>query len=314
MPAAVPLLLALASAAPLEVALAPTAARPGDAVLVRVTGAGETAPRGTLAGRALAFWHAGPEWRALAPLAVEVAPGTAAVVVEAAGARVEVPLAVVDPAFRATTLTVAPRFVEPPPSARARIAADRKAFARAWEQPFGPPLFDGFAPPRDMSTSGRFGDQRILNGHKESAHYGVDLRGPRGSPVHASADGRVALARDAYMSGKTVVLWHGAGVFTVYFHMDRLDVRTGDRVVKGQRLGLLGSTGRSTGPHLHWGAKVGGLYVDPVSLLDIDFASGTAPPRTTPGPAAPEPEAAPPAAPEAGAPGAVSGAPPAPPR
>jgi murein DD-endopeptidase MepM/ murein hydrolase activator NlpD len=285
----------LLSAAParLEVALAPAAARPGDAVLVSVAGAAE-APQGTLAGRPLGFWRDGQAWRALGALPIETTPGKVAAVVEAGGGRAETALDVVEPGFASATLTVAPGFVEPAPAVRRRMAADRAAFAAAFDRPFAPPLFAGaFALPREARGNGRYGDQRVFNGNQASVHYGLDLRGGRGDPVAAAGDGTVALVRDAYMSGNTVVLWHGAGIFTVYFHLDRTLVKAGDRVTRGQHLGLVGSTGRSTGPHLHWGVKVDGLYVDPDSLLAIDFARAAAPARIAAAPAV-----APPVAPE----------------
>jgi len=280
-------LLALAAAqAPPELALAPPAARPGDAVLVRVTGAA-TQPHGSLAGRPLEFWAAGgAEWRALAALPIETSPGQAEARVEADGAELEEDLAVVEPRFTSQSLSLDRKYVEPPRSVQRRIAADHKAFARAFSHAFGPPLFaEGFDWPRRAPTSGRYGDQRVLNGKKASVHYGLDITGPRGAPVQAAAEGEVVVARDAYLSGNTVVIWHGAGIYTAYFHLDRMEVAAGQRVRRGQEIGLLGSTGRATGPHLHWGVKVDGLYVDPESVLAIDFAGGTAPPRAPGGPA-----------------------------
>ncbi len=281
MPAALTFAIGLALAAPSAPALtlAPAEARPGDAVLVRVSDAGAE-PSGALAGRPLVFWRAGEEWRALAALPIELPPGPVPVAVEAGGARAEAALTVVEPGFTSRALTVAPRFVEPPANVRRRIERDRRAFAAAWDRPFAAPRFArGFGWPRESRATGRFGDQRILNGKKESVHYGLDLSGPRGAPVLAAADGEVVLARDAYFSGRSVVLWHGADVFTIYFHLDRFDVAPGAKVKRGERIGRIGSTGRSTGPHLHWSARVAGLYVDPESLLGIDFASGTAPAR-----------------------------------
>jgi murein DD-endopeptidase MepM/ murein hydrolase activator NlpD len=274
-------LLSLALAAP-TVSLAPAAARPGDVVLVEVAGAA-AAPQGTLAGRSLAFW-ADPgtpgTWRALAALPLEAPLGAAPCRVTADGAPLGAELQVVEPGFTAHQLTLAPKYVEPPPSVRQRMEADRRAFARAFAQPFAPPLFhEDFDWPRRAPTTGRFGDQRLLNGRKQSVHYGLDLTGPTGSPVAAANDGVVAATRGAYLSGNTVVLWHGGGVYTVYFHLDRIRVREGQRVRRGELIGDLGATGRATGPHLHWGVKVDGLYVDPESLLAIDFARGTAPPR-----------------------------------
>ena len=274
-------------------ALAPSVARPGDAVLVRIPLApGAEPPAGTLAGRPLSFWRAGDEAWALAALPLETSPGKVPLELGSPPASVAT-LDVVEPGFPSKTLTVAPKFVEPPRSVKKRIEADRRAFAAAWARPFSPPLFSApFAWPRPEHANGRFGDQRIFNGKKESIHYGVDLSAPRGAPVHAANDGVVVLARNAYLSGKSVVLWHGADVFTVYFHMDRIAVRPGAKVKQGDTLGVVGSTGRSTGPHLHWSAKVAGLYVDPESLAGIDFGAGSAPPRRA-GPPPPPPSEAP---------------------
>lgn len=285
-----PLILSLLASAP-SVELAPSTVRPGDVVLIRVTGA-PSAPRGALAGRELAFWRAGEEeWRALAPLPIEAAPGAVPVQLRAAGTALAADLTVVEPGFTHHAITLDRKYVEPPRSVKRRIAEDRKAFARAFAQPFAPPMFrEAFDWPRHAPTSGRYGDQRILNGKVASVHYGLDITGPRGAPVAAANDGQVVVTRDAYFSGNTVVVWHGAGLFTAYFHLDSIAVREGQRVRKGEVLGGLGSTGRATGPHLHWGVKVGGLYVDPASLLAIDFGSGTAPPRQAGAPEETQPE------------------------
>ena len=287
-----PALLALVVAAP-PVALGPDVARPGDAVLVRVRAPG--VPSGTLAGRPLAFWRRGDEAWAVGALPIETPPGKAAVELSLPGEPAfAARLSVVEPGFRVKSIRVPEKYVVPPAKERARIERDKRAFAAAWRQPFAPPLFAAaFDWPRTEETGGRFGDKRVLNGKKESVHYGLDIGAPRGAPVHAANDGEVVLARDCYYSGKTVVLWHGADLFTLYFHLDRLRVKTGQRVRRGDVLGAVGSTGRSTGPHLHWSAKVGPLYVDPESLLAIDFAAGTAPPRRAgprPEPIVPAPE------------------------
>jgi hypothetical protein len=293
MSAALALALALAAATP-AVVVAPAVARPGDAVLVRVPAVpGAPAASATVAGRPLTFWTAGDEAWALAALPLETPLGPLAIEIAAADAGTPLTAAVeiVEPGFPSRTLSVAPKFVEPPPEVQERLAEDRAAFAAAYDRPFSPPLFgDAFGWPRPARITGRFGDQRVFNGQIASVHYGVDLRGARGAPVVAANDGEVVLARDAYLSGKSVVLWHGAGVFTTYFHLDVIEVRPGARVKKGQRVGRVGSTGRSTGPHLHWSARVDGLFVDPESLLGIDFGRGSAPPRRA-GPPAKAPPA-----------------------
>jgi murein DD-endopeptidase MepM/ murein hydrolase activator NlpD len=289
------LLLAALLSAPLELRLAPEAARPGDAVLVRVRGAAAE-PSGTVAGRPLAFWKARGEWRALAALPMETPVGVLPVAVRAGETEASAELGIVEPAFPARHVSGVPgKFVEPPPEVTSRIEADRAASAAAYARgPSGPVFRGNFAWPRRARLTGRFGDQRVLNGDKRTVHYGTDVTGPRGAPIAAANDGVVVLARDAYLSGKTVVLAHGAGIYTAYFHLDRILVKEGAKVSRGARIGRLGSTGRSTGPHLHWSARVGGLFVDPESLLALDFRTGKAPRRE---PRSPEP--APPAPPPA---------------
>jgi murein DD-endopeptidase MepM/ murein hydrolase activator NlpD len=282
--------------------------RPGDALLVRVRAPAGAPVTGAVGERPLRFWEHGAERWALGALPIETPPGSLEVKVETGGTAAAAPLEVVEPGFPSKVLRVAPRFVTPPPSARARIERDHAAFARAYDRPFAPPLFAArFAWPHPGGHHGRYGDQRTFNGKKESVHYGLDIDAPRGAPVRAANDGQVVLARDCYYSGKTVVIWHGADLYTLYFHMDRLDVRPGARVRQGDPLGVVGSTGRSTGPHLHWSVKVGGLYVDPDALMGIDFVAGTAPPRRAGPPPREEPAAA---SPQEAASTAVSGAPP----
>jgi murein DD-endopeptidase MepM/ murein hydrolase activator NlpD len=251
-------------------------------------------------------------------LPLEIPAGTVALELAGVPAGLEpATLEVVEPGFPSRTLQVAPKFLEPPARVRARIARDRRAFAAAYARPFVPPLFStSFDWPRRDRTTGRFGDQRVFNGKTESVHYGLDIRGPRGAAVRAANDGEVVLARDCFYSGKTVVLWHGADLFTLYFHLDRIRVKVGAKVKKGGRIGDLGSTGRSTGPHLHWSARAAGLLVDPESLLGIDFATGSAPARRggapeptpreqPPAPAAP-PETVPASPPDGPAPAGVA--------
>ena len=114
-----------------------------------------------------------------------------------------------------------------------------------------------------------FGARRIINGQPRSPHGGIDYTAPRGAPVVAANSGRIALVADFFFPGRLVVLDHGLGLYTLYFHLDAVAVGEGERVVRGQTLGSVGSTGRATGPHLHFGAQVGGARVDPAALLGL---------------------------------------------
>src|SRR5262249_43930345 len=107
---------------------------------------------------------------------------------------------------------------------------------------------------------------------------GLDLAARQGQEVSAPAPARVALAEDLYFSGGTVILDHGAGLFTSYFHLSRIDVRAGDLVAEGARVGAVGATGRATGPHLHWSARIDGARVNPLGLLKLPRWPRASPP------------------------------------
>lgn len=117
-----------------------------------------------------------------------------------------------------------------------------------------------------------FGSQRILNGKPKNAHNGVDYGVPKGKSVFATTDGIVRLTADNfYYSGNFVLLDHGQGLNSFYLHLSKIMVKDGDFVKKGQKIGEVGSTGRSTGPHLHWGVQWFKNRVDPLSLLKMKF-------------------------------------------
>jgi murein DD-endopeptidase MepM/ murein hydrolase activator NlpD len=178
----------------------------------------------------------------------------------------------IPPHFPARELNLAPKYIHPPKTARERMAEDNKAIREAYRQPFRPPLFStNFVWPRASEITSHFGDQRTLNGQQKSQHYGTDLDGRVGDPIRASNEGIVVLARDCYASGNTVLIHHGLKLYTAYFHMSKMDVQPGDHVKRGQSIGKVGKTGRVTGPHLHFGVKLNGEYVNPESVLRLNF-------------------------------------------
>jgi murein DD-endopeptidase MepM/ murein hydrolase activator NlpD len=111
--------------------------------------------------------------------------------------------------------------------------------------------------------AGRFGLRRFFNGEPRAPHAGLDVAVARGTPVKASAQGQVLAVDDYFFNGRTIFVDHGNGLITMYCHLERIDVKTGDTVRKGQRIGLSGKTGRVTGPHLHWSVVLNGAMVDP---------------------------------------------------
>lgn len=142
-----------------------------------------------------------------------------------------------------------------------REVAVIKRLKRRWRA--APDTDPSLALPADGKLAGRFGLRRYFNGEPRLPHSGLDVAVPVGTPVTASSRGRVLATDDFFFNGKTVFLDHGNGLLTMYCHLERIDVKTGDTVSKGQPLGLSGTTGRSTGPHLHWSVVLNGALVDP---------------------------------------------------
>lgn len=136
-----------------------------------------------------------------------------------------------------------------------------------------------FRRPRASVITSLFGSGRLFNSKLTSRHLGVDFRGATGAPVLAANRGVVALADNFFLAGNVVYIDHGAGVVTGYFHLSRTLVAKGDTVGRGQKIGLVGSSGRVTGPHLHWNARYGAITVDPLDLVKLggDWYSGPSP-------------------------------------
>ena len=130
-------------------------------------------------------------------------------------------------------------------------------------------FIEEFAMPTQGIISGVFGSQRILNGKPKSPHRGLDIAAKEGAAVVAANDGVVILAEeDLYYTGGTIMLDHGHGVKSIYAHMSKVSVKLDDQVRRNDIIGAVGSTGRSTGPHLHWGVMVFKIYVDPRLLIE----------------------------------------------
>jgi murein DD-endopeptidase MepM/ murein hydrolase activator NlpD len=176
---------------------------------------------------------------------------------------------VVSGRFKIQRLSVDPRYVEVPKEELERVKADQMRVAEAYRHGSAVRLWTSFTRPLETRSNGNFGARRIYNETTRSFHTGLDLAAAEGTPVAAAGDGRVVLAGDLYFSGGTVLLDHGAGLFTQYFHLSHIEVKEGDAVVKGARLGASGHTGRVTGPHLHWGARLHGARVNPEDLLAL---------------------------------------------
>jgi len=159
--------------------------------------------------------------------------------------------------------------VTPPPEIAARIEREQAEVVEARlrfddRQDFA----TDFIWPVEGRISGVYGSQRIYNGTPKSWHSGLDVAAKQGTPIKAPAAGIITFAKpDLYLTGGTVLIDHGMGVSSNFLHLSRLDVKVGDRVEQGQVIGLVGMTGRATGPHMHWGMNWLKVRIDPQLLL-----------------------------------------------
>jgi hypothetical protein len=217
-------------------------------------------------------------WYALAGVDVETSPGTYPLTIEATTAdggqlHATLQVAITAAHYRTGTLTVAPNFVEPDAATQKEIAADKEIKDRVFAHSAPMPEWSGdFAKPVEAPATDSFGTRRTFNGKLASIHRGMDFRAPSGTPVAAANAGTVVLAQKLFYEGNCVVIDHGQGFMTLYMHLSRIEVASGDKVRKGERLGLSGATGRVTGPHLHFAARWHDAYLDPAGLFRLGLA------------------------------------------
>jgi hypothetical protein len=151
-----------------------------------------------------------------------------------------------------------------------RVRAEQLELKAAFDFVGPHPLWEGaFIEPTHGRISGRFGSRRIINGQSKNPHSGEDIAAPSGTAVAAMNTGVVRLTIDHFFTGKGVILDHGVGLYSMYFHLSETSVRKDQLVKKGQTIGKVGSTGRATGPHLHWGVRLNGSRINPYSLTNL---------------------------------------------
>lgn len=173
---------------------------------------------------------------------------------------------------RARRLRVDRRFTARPDSATtARVERENELARRIGREAHDVPQLwtEPFMRPRSARVTSRFGSGRVFNGRLRSSHLGLDFAGHLGEPVYAANRGVVALVDTFFLAGTVIYIDHGAGVSTGYFHLSRPLVSVGDTVERGEEIGLVGATGRVTGPHLHWAARYGATVFDPAEILRV---------------------------------------------
>lgn len=228
-------------------------------------------------GKELRFFRSPDDpkvWYALAGADLETAPGSYDLRVTAmAGGKVlrsVKPVTIAAANFKSSDVTVPKNFVEPDAAEKRQIAGDQVFKSRAFARVGPVPLWSGnFITPVNAKPTDTFGMSRLFNEELTSTHRGTDFPIAEGAPVVVANAGTVVLAREMFYEGNCVIVDHGERFFTIYMHLSKIEVKTGEKLKKGERVGLTGKTGRVTGPHLHMGVRWDGAYLNPRKLLAL---------------------------------------------
>ncbi|HMK60109.1 MAG TPA: M23 family metallopeptidase [Dissulfurispiraceae bacterium] len=248
---------------------------PGDVFIVKITGFGTSAGlTASFEGTGIPLENCGQDCLSgIGVVSIDTKPGERRVIVTSEQERAESVLTVGSPKFPELHLTLPESKVTLSAEALARVRKEDAMLDEIWKKN-GLKLFrENFVMPLPNQITTVFGAKRIMNGKSISIHKGIDVKGKLGERVAASNSGRVVLAEDLFFGGNTVIVDHGTGIYTIYMHLSKFAVKTGDVVEKGAAIGFVGSTGRATGPHLHFGLKVLGINANPVSLLNMRMAN-----------------------------------------
>jgi hypothetical protein len=262
-----------ASADAFQVEVLPDEISPGGAFTIKVTGAKTSRlPVASLAKKKFYFSTCGEGcFIAIGAVGIKAKPGGYTIKLRIGDKRKSLKLVVKHTSFPTLRLTL-PKdkvFLSPDDLVRAKREDKRlKSICqivseRLWEGNFVLPLEN------DISTV--FGTKRVINQKMISIHRGVDIKGQEGEEVKASNSGRVVLAEELFFGGNTIILDHGQGIYTAYMHLSEFKVKPEDIILKGDIIGFVGSSGRSTGPHLHFGVKVQNINTNPVSLVKLNL-------------------------------------------
>ena len=225
-------------------------------------------------GKSVPYTKIGKEWITVIGVDLDVKAGDypASILVTRNGneEKSEVMIHVKEVKFPVEHLQVEEKYVELSPENTERALREARELEdihnsispeALWREPFVVPI------PGGVGVS--FGKRRVFNGESRNPHAGADLKATTGTPIRSANRGRVVLAKNLFFTGNTVIVDHGLGVYTLYAHLSRMNVKEGEMVERAKLIGLAGATGRVTGPHLHWGAKVQNTRVDPFSLINL---------------------------------------------
>jgi murein DD-endopeptidase MepM/ murein hydrolase activator NlpD len=246
---------------------------PGGVVAVPL-GASASRPQAHVNQVPLMVFGDASNWVALVGIPLSAKPGPAAIQVRRAGQEHSVAYTIEAKQYAEQHLKVPQRTVDLSKEDLARYERER-AHQNQVVGTFTPDLPPRLSllQPTPGPRSSSFGLRRVFNGQGRNPHSGMDIAAETGTPVIAPAAGRVLDTGDYFFNGHTIWIDHGAGLLTMMCHLSAIDVKAGDQVQAGQRVGAVGATGRVTGPHLHWSVSLNRTMVDPELFLRDDDAA-----------------------------------------
>ncbi len=255
-----------------EVILNPEVLRPGDILLIRV-GTSKGVIQGIFLEKKLLFFKTeSGGYMALAGIDMKTAPGEYTLSISNNNKKVlERSIKILSVSFGVQRLTLPKEKVDLTPEILKRVKVEQARLAAIWLV-INEKLWKGkFIMPVNGNITGAFGIRRIINEEEKSPHSGIDIKANEGTPIAAPNNGRVALVDDQFFGGKTIVIDHGYGIYSVFHHLSGITVSEGQSVKRGEIIGHVGSTGRATGPNLHWGIRLQGERINPVSIVNLDM-------------------------------------------
>ena len=241
---------------------------PGGVKILDVDSAGAAMPYVDADGHRALVVEGASAWVAVIGIPLSAPLGKRQVIVHGSGGRREIEFTVGDKRYASQSLKVAPAQVNLSAANLARVNEEKTRIDRAlshWTEP--PPESLRMPQPVPGPHSSSFGMRRVFNGESRNPHSGMDIAAPSGTPVLAPIAGTVVDTGEYFFNGNTVFVDHGRGLISMYCHLSAIDVKPGQRVAAGTRIGAVGMTGRATGPHLHWGLSLNRAWVVPELFL-----------------------------------------------
>lgn len=237
---------------------------PGGVKIIRLDVHGSAPPEVETEGRRVLVIQDGDAWVAVVGIPLSAPVGRREVELKSAGGPRDIDFEVGDKQYLSQSLNVAPSQVNLSKADLARVERERARIDHALAQFSEPPPQSlRLAQPVPGRRSSSFGLRRVFNGEARNPHSGMDIAAPEGTAVILPIAGTVIDTGDYFFNGNTVLVDHGRGLISMYCHLRSIDVKPGQRLAAGARLGAVGKTGRATGPHLHWGLSLNHTWVDP---------------------------------------------------